>query len=55
MAHRPQASPLHGGGDRYFEYTGEVPAFQSGIAFCAKCAPVYWGEYIESPPAEPQG
>jgi hypothetical protein len=29
-------------GERYFEYTGEVPAFQTGSAYCRDCALTVW-------------
>jgi hypothetical protein len=28
-------------GERYFEYTGEVPAFQTGSPYCRNCALVF--------------
>ena len=30
-------------GDRYLEYLGEAPAYQSGSRYCAICAVDVWG------------
>jgi hypothetical protein len=29
-------------GDTYFEYTGETPAYQSGVRYCVRCAVAVW-------------
>lgn len=31
--------------DRYFEYTGEVPDFQTGSAYCRRCAILVWLDF----------
>ena len=34
-------------GDRYVEYVGEVPLFQTGSPYCASSALRVWGTWIE--------